>query len=188
VEAALIRLGGLHAVWPFFLEFNNYGAGRLMCASAYPPGMSSTAKCRLALFRNIQRRGSLGRVADYTIQSEPRFSMFGAYLASNRQSSVLTTSDSLLKQDQVSICTSTPRRICASTVRWRAVSGDADLRLRGNHGEAGYCWAGRNIQEGPEFSSTAPKYELERGDISFTNPVKIDPVVDLGGQHSRSGL
>ena len=57
------------------------------------------------------------------------------------------------------------------------LSGDADLRLRGT--AARPVLLGRiNIAEG-DVKIEGTKYHLERGDITFTNPVRIEPVLDV---------
>ena len=169
----LIRLGG-YMQYGRYLEFNLTAQGddvRLR----YPPGMSSTANADLRFYGT-----SNGAVLSGELQVT-RFSLsqgfdFGSYLSSGRQSTVLTGSDSLLNKVRfdLHIYTAPDLRFDSSLAR---VSGDADLRLRGTMGKP--VLLGRaNIQEGQIFFNGA-KYELERGDISFTNPVKIDPVVDL---------
>ncbi len=57
------------------------------------------------------------------------------------------------------------------------LSGDVDLRLRGT--AARPVLLGRiNIAEG-DIKLAGTKYHLERGDITFVNPVRIDPVLDV---------
>ena len=57
------------------------------------------------------------------------------------------------------------------------LSGDVDLRLRGS--AARPVLLGRiNIAEG-DIKLSGTKYHLERGDITFVNPVRIDPVLDV---------
>ena len=57
------------------------------------------------------------------------------------------------------------------------LAGDVDLRLRGT--AARPVLLGRvNIAEG-DIKLGGAKYHLERGDITFTDPVRIDPVLDV---------
>jgi translocation and assembly module TamB len=57
------------------------------------------------------------------------------------------------------------------------LAGDVDLRLRGT--AARPVLLGRiNIAEG-DIKLAGAKYHLERGDITFTDPVRIDPVLDV---------
>ena len=57
------------------------------------------------------------------------------------------------------------------------LSGDVDLRLRGT--AARPVLLGRiNIAEG-DIKLAGTKYHLDRGDLTFVNPVRIDPVFDV---------
>ncbi len=57
------------------------------------------------------------------------------------------------------------------------LSGDVDLRLRGT-AEKPVLLGRINIAEG-DIKLGGAKYHLERGDISFLDPVRIDPVLDV---------
>jgi translocation and assembly module TamB len=57
------------------------------------------------------------------------------------------------------------------------LSGDADLRLRGT-GARPVLLGRINIAEG-DIKIGGQKYHLERGDITFANPIRIDPTLDL---------
>ena len=57
------------------------------------------------------------------------------------------------------------------------LSGDADLRLRGTAMRP--VLLGRiNIAEG-DINLNGTKYHLDRGDVTFANPVRIDPILDM---------
>lgn len=57
------------------------------------------------------------------------------------------------------------------------LSGDVDLRLKGT--ALNPILLGRvNIAQG-DFKINGQKYYLERGDITFANPVRIDPLLDI---------
>ena len=57
------------------------------------------------------------------------------------------------------------------------LAGDVDLRLRGTL--ASPSLLGRiSITEG-SATIAGTRYELQRGDITFTNPVRIEPLIDL---------
>jgi translocation and assembly module TamB len=70
---------------------------------------------------------------------------------------------------------STPELTVQTTLA--KLAGDVDLRLRGTAVRP--VLLGRiNIAEG-DIKLGGSKYHLERGDITFTNPVRIDPVLDV---------
>ncbi len=169
----LIHLGG-YMQYGRYLEFNFTAQGddvRLR----YPPGMSSTANADIRLSGTSNSALLSGELQITRFSLSQGFD-FGSYLSTSRQSTVLSGSDSLLNRIKfdLHIFTTPDLRFDSSLAR---VSGDADLRLRGTMAKP--VLLGRtNIQEGQIFFNGA-KYDLERGDISFTNPVKIDPVLDL---------
>jgi translocation and assembly module TamB len=57
------------------------------------------------------------------------------------------------------------------------LSGDADLRLRGT-GSRPVLLGRINIDEG-DIKLSGTKYHLDRGDITFANPIRIDPILDM---------
>jgi translocation and assembly module TamB len=57
------------------------------------------------------------------------------------------------------------------------LSGDVDLRLRGT-GERPVLLGRINIDEG-DIKIGGQKYHLDRGDITFANPIRIDPILDM---------
>ncbi|HVP53682.1 MAG TPA: translocation/assembly module TamB domain-containing protein [Candidatus Eisenbacteria bacterium] len=57
------------------------------------------------------------------------------------------------------------------------LSGDADLRLRGT-GARPVLLGRINIAEG-DIKLNGTKYHLDRGDITFANPIHIDPILDM---------
>jgi translocation and assembly module TamB len=169
----LIRLGG-YMQYGRYLEFNVTAQGEDV-RLRYPPGMSSTANADLRLYGTSNGAVLSGELQVNRFSLSPGFD-FSSYLASSRQSAVISGSDSPLNRVKfdLHIYTIPELRFSSSLAR---VSGEADLRLRGTMAKP--VLLGRTtIQEGEIFFNGA-KYNLERGDISFTNPVKIDPVLDL---------
>jgi translocation and assembly module TamB len=57
------------------------------------------------------------------------------------------------------------------------LSGDADLRLRGT-GTRPILLGRINIAEG-DIKLNGTKFHLDRGDVTFANPIRIDPVLDV---------
>ena len=57
------------------------------------------------------------------------------------------------------------------------LAGDVNLRLRGTMASPSLLGA-VSITEGSALIA-GTRYELERGDITFTNPVRIEPIIDL---------
>ncbi len=57
------------------------------------------------------------------------------------------------------------------------LSGDVDLRLRGT-GIRPVLLGRINIAEG-DININGQKYHLDRGDVTFANPIRIDPILDM---------
>ncbi len=57
------------------------------------------------------------------------------------------------------------------------LSGDVDLRLRGT-GTRPVLLGRINIAEG-DIKLNGTKYHLDRGDVTFANPIRIDPILDV---------
>src|SRR5262249_36277267 len=71
--------------------------------------------------------------------------------------------------------TSTPELRVETTLA--KVSGDVDLRLRGTAARPSVL--GRvSLAEG-DISFNGTKYRLERGDITFSNPLVVEPTINL---------
>jgi translocation and assembly module TamB len=73
-----------------------------------------------------------------------------------------------------------------STALGRDIEGDIDLRLRGTP-ERPVLLGSITADQG-DVKVFGTKYTLNRGDISFTNPVKIDPVLNLDLQTQARGI
>ncbi|HEV2112626.1 MAG TPA: translocation/assembly module TamB domain-containing protein, partial [Terriglobales bacterium] len=105
----------------------------------------------------------------------PQFD-FAQYLAARAEPAALKPPDSVLNHIHldVHLVTSPELQVQMSLAR---IAGNADLRLRGTVAKP--VVLGRvNIVEG-EVSFSGTKYRIDRGDITFTNPVTITPVLDI---------
>jgi translocation and assembly module TamB len=104
----------------------------------------------------------------------PRFD-FASYLARSKQPTATEVDSPLgnMRLD-VHIITTPELRVETSLAE---LSGDADLRARGT--AARPIVLGRvNITEGDVvFNGT--RYHLERGDVTFTNPTRIEPILNV---------
>jgi translocation and assembly module TamB len=141
----------------------------------YPPGVSSTANLDLHLAGSLASSVLAGDILITRFGLNPNFD-FAVYLARAKQATPLTPANSPLSNLKLDVhVTSTPElQVQTSSAK---LSGDVDLRLRGTGTHPAVL--GRvNITQG-QVSFNGTKYELERGDITFTNPVSIEPVFDL---------
>lgn len=141
----------------------------------YPPGVSSTASTDLHWVGTPTASTLSGDVTVTKLSITPGFD-FGSYLARNAQGSALSQTNPILSAVRLDVHIVTTPELQMQTASIR-LSGDADLHLRGNAAKP--VLLGRaDILEG-EIYFNGSKYRLERGDVSFLNPVTTKPVLDL---------
>ena len=141
----------------------------------YPPGVSSTANANLRLTGTSNAAVLSGDVVVTKLAITPGFD-FGAYFASSGQTITFTQADSLAARLRLDVHVTTTAELQMQTAIAR-LSGNADLRLRGTADRP--VIVGRaEVLEG-EISFNGNKYQLERGDVTFANPAKTQPVIDL---------
>ncbi|MGC2694628.1 MAG: translocation/assembly module TamB domain-containing protein [Candidatus Angelobacter sp.] len=141
----------------------------------YPPGVSSSADATLRYTGSA--KGSLlsGDIVVNRFGMNPRFD-FANYLAQSKKAPIISTLNPFLDNMRLDLhVTSTPElRVETSLAK---LSGDLDLHVRGT--AARPAIVGRvNIAEGDIFFN-GTKYRLERGDITFSNPLTIEPVINI---------
>ncbi len=141
----------------------------------YPPGVSASADASLRYTGSARSSQLGGDILVTRFGINQRFD-FGAYLEQSRKMPGLTTMNPFLDNLHLDVhITSTPElRVETSLAK---LSGDIDLHLRGTASRPALL--GRvNIAEGDVvFNGT--KYRLDRGEISFSNPLNIEPVVNI---------
>ncbi len=140
----------------------------------YPPGISSTANTNLHFVGGSSGSTLTGDITVMKLAMTPGFD-FGAYL-DRSQASALPPTNRLLNRIRldVHIVTTPELQMQTSSVR---LSGDADLHLRGTAGKPVILGRADIIEGEVYFNGT--KYSLERGDVTFINPVTTTPVLDL---------
>ncbi|MGA2004542.1 MAG: translocation/assembly module TamB domain-containing protein [Terriglobales bacterium] len=141
----------------------------------YPPGVSSTANANLRLTGTSNSAALSGDVVITKLAVTPGFD-FGAYIERSRQAAVLTQGDSLANRLRLDVHVATTPELQMQTAIAR-LSGDADLRVRGT-ADRPVILGRAEVLEG-EISFNGTKYRLERGDVTFANPAKTQPIIDL---------
>jgi translocation and assembly module TamB len=141
----------------------------------YPPGVSSTATAELHWSGSRSSSTITGDVRVTKLAVTPGFD-FGSYLERSRQAAGITPANSPLYNVKLDIAVRTAPELQMKTAVAR-LSGDADLRVRGSAARPSVL--GRvDILEG-DATFNGIKFRLERGDITFANPVAIEPQVNL---------
>ena len=149
----------------------------------YPPGVSSTANGELHWVGTRASSTVSGDILVTKLAVMPNFD-FSSYLERTRQIGTITPANSPLYNVKLDIHVQTAPELQMKTAVAR-LSGDADLRLRGS--VARPTVLGRaDILEG-EATFNGTKFRLERGDITFADPVTIKPQVNLqASSHVRN--
>jgi len=141
----------------------------------YPPGVSSTANAELHWVGNRSASTVTGDILVTKLAVTPGFD-FGSYLARSRQSVALAPANSPLYNVKLDVAVSTAPELQMKTAVAR-LSGDADLRLRGSVARPSVLGRADILEGDATFNGI--KFRLERGDITFANPVAIEPQVNL---------
>lgn len=141
----------------------------------YPPGITSMADADLRFVGSAAGSMLSGEILVTRFGVSPGFDL-AAYLARARRSGGMRRAGSVLDNLRLDVrVVSTPElQVETSLAR---LSGDLDLRLRGSAAHPAVL--GRvNMSEGRiVFNGT--EYQLTQGAVTFTNPVSIEPVLDL---------
>lgn len=141
----------------------------------YPPGVSSMTNAELRWAGTPAASTLSGNATITKLAVMPGFD-FGSYLASTAQASAMPQTNPLLNRIRmdVHIVTTPELQMQSAAVR---LSGDADMRLRGTAAKP--VLLGRaDIIEGDVYFNGS-RYRMERGSVTFTNPVTTTPVLDL---------
>jgi translocation and assembly module TamB len=141
----------------------------------HPPGVSSTADAELHWVGTVNSSTLSGDITVTKLAVTPGFD-FSAYLERSRQLSSITPANSPLYRVKLDIHVQTTPELQMKTAVAR-LSGDADLRLRGSVARPTVLGRADILEGQATFNGT--KFRLERGDITFANPVAIEPRVDL---------
>lgn len=142
----------------------------------YPQGVSSLADATLHLQgtqQNLQLSGNV-LITRFTVSPEMDFAALAAQANNAVQASAPSDAPSSHIRLDVRIQSSPQLNFQNAFAK---LAGDVDLRLRGT--VATPSLQGRiSITEGNAIIA-GTRYELQRGDITFTNPVRIEPLINL---------
>ena len=141
----------------------------------YPPGVSSMATAELHWTGTKSASTVSGDVLVTKLAVTPGFD-FSTYLERSRQSGAITPANSPLYNVKLDVAVRTAPELQMKTAVAR-LSGDADLRLRGSLARPSVLGRADILEGDATFNGI--KFRLERGDITFANPVAIEPQVNL---------
>ena len=164
------------------LNFNLTAAGKDV-RLRYPPGVSSTANAELHWIGSRSASTVSGDISITKIAVTPGFD-FGSYLERSRQFATVTVANSPLNNVKLDIHVQTAPELQMRTAIAR-LSGDADLHLRGSAARPAVLGRVEILEGKATFHGI--RFTLERGDITFANPVAIEPQLNLqASSHVRN--
>jgi len=141
----------------------------------YPPGVSSTASAELHWVGTPTASTLTGDVMVTKLAVTPNFD-FSSYLENSRRNAALANANSPLNGVKLDVHVQTAPELQMKTAVAR-LSGDADFRLRGSIARPAVLGRVDILEGDATFNGT--KFRLERGDITFANPVAIEPQFNL---------
>ena len=156
------------------LNFNVMALGKDV-RLRYPPGVSSTANAEVHWIGSPAASTVTGDIMVTKLAVTPGFD-FGSYLERSRQAATITPANSPLYNVKLDLSVRTAPELQMKTAVAR-LSGDADLRLRGSAARPSVLGRADILEGDATFNGI--KFRLERGDITFANPVAIEPQVNL---------
>jgi translocation and assembly module TamB len=170
----LVTLSGQASAYNHQLNFDLTAKGEGV-RLRYPPGVSSTANEDLHFYGSSSSSTLSGDITINKLAVTPGFD-FGAYLERSAQAANLPQTNPVLNRIRldVHVVTAPELQMQSAVVR---LSGDADLRLRGTAAKPVLIGRADVIEGEAYFNGT--KYRLERGDVTFSNPLVTTPVLDL---------
>ena len=170
--AGELRLGG-EIAYGHGLDFHLTATGKDV-RLRYPPGLSATADAELQMTGTPQNMTLAGRVTITKLSVSPRFDL-GLYLSKSKQATA--TPNTPITGLKLNVRLTTIPELDFETALGK-LSGDADLHIQGTAGHPAVL--GKiNIVQG-EIEIAGATYKLEHGEIAFNNPVRIEPVLDMG--------
>lgn len=141
----------------------------------YPAGVSSVADAQLQWVGSRASSTLSGDIAINKLAITPGFD-FSAYIDRSRQLANVTVANSPLNNMKLDVHVQTAPELQMRTAVAR-LSGDADLHIRGSLGHPAVLGRADILEGQATFHGT--RFTLERGDITFANPVAIEPQLNL---------
>jgi translocation and assembly module TamB len=152
----------------------------------YPAGISSVSDSELQLVHNAQRSGISGTVTVRRLVFNPQQDTAGILADISHSAPIPSAGDDSLAGMNLDIQIQTAPDVALQSKVAESIQADASLRLRGTVSSPALL--GRvNISQGSVLFF-GNKYNISRGTISFYNPAKIDPILDVDLQTRARGV
>lgn len=144
----------------------------------YPPGVSTSADAALELTGSTSQSILSGTVSITRASVNPRSDLASILSASAQPVATPSASQNeFVRNMRFDVQVRTAPDVRFDSTLTQDLSGEADLRLRGNPYNP--VLLGNVAVNQGEINFFGNKYYIDRGDISFINPLKLEPVLNL---------
>ncbi len=152
----------------------------------YPEGISSVSDATLTFAGTSQRSETSGVVTVHRVSINPKSDAATILAATVAPAQTPAAKNSLASNMNLDVQVSTAPDVALQTSVTQSLQADANLRLRGT--ATNPALIGRiNISQG-EMVFFGNKYSINNGSISFFNPAKIEPVLNIDLETKARGV
>ncbi|HXZ80659.1 MAG TPA: translocation/assembly module TamB domain-containing protein [Terriglobales bacterium] len=141
----------------------------------YPPGVSSTLNLDLKFSGSLESSTMSGNVQLTKFGLNSQLDV-AAMMSGSSAMPEVTVSNSPLSGVHFEIHVTSSSDLLVTTALGK-VAGDVDLRLRGTPEHP--ILLGRVSATEGQITFNGQKYQLERADLTFANPIRIEPSIDM---------
>jgi translocation and assembly module TamB len=182
IEKLTAETGGGTISFAGFVGFGSELSYRLSARAdnvrvRYPEGVSTTVSSTLGLTGSSTKSMLAGVVTVRRASFNPRTDVGGILASSARPVATPLTPNPYLRGMQLDVRVETAPGLQFQTALTNDLQAEADLRIRGT--AARPTLLGRVSVNQGEVQFFGNKYVINRGEIAFYNPAKIEPVLDM---------
>jgi translocation and assembly module TamB len=152
----------------------------------YPGGISATASSKLRLSGTAQNSLLSGTIIISRAVFNPNTDLGNLLAAIPTQAVAPSNENEFLTGLQMDLHVESAPSLQLSTALSRDVETDIDLRLRGKPSHP--VVLGTVSANQGDIKVFGTKYSINRGEVTFSNPVKIEPVLNLDLQTETRGI
>ncbi len=192
IQRLTAEVGGGRVAFGGFIGFNSGLLLYRVQASAdqvrirYPEGVSTTMNAQLNLTGTSANSLVAGTVTIARAGFTPKADLGSLLAQSAKPISAPTAPNEYLRNIQLDVRIESGPSLQFQTSLTRDLEAEADLRLRGNLARPTLL-GNVSVNQG-EVNLFDTKYTINRGDIRFLNPTRIDPVFDIDLETQARGI
>jgi translocation and assembly module TamB len=151
-----------------------------------PDGLSVTMSGNMSLVGTSESSVLSGTVTVDRASFNPRTDVGSLLASTDKPVSLAAAPNEYLRGVQFDINVVSSRSLEVQTSLTRNIQADANLRLRGTP-ELPVVLGNITVNSG-EIEFFGNKYTINRGEVDFTNPAKIEPIIDMDLETHERGI